>query len=70
MVLVDRLSRFPLHKENLAIEVCPAHPHIHFSNDRLNIIRGAIECNPMQNTLYYLTFNEWSDCLHHIPKIA
>ena len=70
MVLADQLSKFPSWKENLSRELHQQIQHIKFSNDRLNIIRGAIKPNPFNNTLYLLILNGWPKCLHQLPGIA
>ena len=68
MVLADWLSRFPSQKENLPTELHQHIQHIHFSNDRLNVIRGTIECNPIHNTLYHMTLNGWPKHPHQVLR--
>ena len=70
MVLADRLSRFPSRKEHMPIEL---HQNIHsiqLEPDRLNIVRGAIERDPIHSTVYRLTLNGWPDRVHEVPRIA
>ena len=60
MVLADRLSRFPSPHKNLPIEL---HQNIHalnFHPDRLLIIQGTIEHDPMLSAVYRVTLNGWS----------
>ena len=57
MVLADRLSRFPSPHHNLQI---PLHQNIHalkFNSDRLHIVKGAIERDPIHSTVYRMTLN-------------
>ena len=70
MVLADRLSRFPSRKEHMPIEL---HQNIHsiqLEPDRLNIVRGAIERDPIHSTAYSLTLNGWPDKIHEVPRIV
>ena len=70
MVLADRLSRFPSRKEHMPIEL---HQNIHsiqLEPDRLNIVRGAIERDPIHSTAYSLTLNGWPDKINEVPRIA
>ena len=43
---------------------------IHFSNDRLNMIRGAIECDPKHETVYCSSLTGWPDCPHQVPRMS
>ena len=70
MILEDWFHWFPSHKETLPIKLHQNIQHSHFSTDRLNIIQGAVECNLIHNTIYCLTLNGWSKCIHQIPQIA
>ena len=70
MVLADRLSGFPSHKEKLPITLHQNIQHIHFLNNICNIIRVAAECDPIHNTLYHLTLNRWPNHKHQITRIA
>ena len=47
MILADCLNRFPSHNENLPIELYQNIENTGFSTDRLNIIQGAIEWDPI-----------------------
>ena len=70
MVLADRLSRFPSPHDNLPIKL---HQNIHASNfhpDRLLIIQGAIECNPVHLAVYRMTLNGWPKRIHDVPCLA
>ena len=70
MVVADRLSRFPSHKHNTPIEIHKNIQHVQFNPDQLNIIRGAIERDPVHATIYHLTLNGWSDRIQDVPHIA
>ena len=70
MVLADRLSRFPSGKEHMPIELHQNIHNVHFEPDRLNIVRGAIERDPIHSTTYRLTLNGWPDRVHEVPRIA
>ena len=70
MVLADRLSQFPSRKEYMPIELHQNIHNVHFEPDRLNIVRGAIERDPIHSTIYRLTLNGWLDRVHEVPRIA
>ena len=70
MVLEDCLSQFPPRKEDMPIELHQNIHNIHFEPDRLNIIRGAVERDPIHSTIYRLTLNGWPDRVQDIPRIA
>ena len=57
MVLADHLSRFPSRKENMPIELHQNIHNIYFAPDKLNIVRGAVERDPIHNSIYKLTLN-------------
>ena len=70
MVLADHFSQFPSRKEYMPIEL---HQNIHIvllEPDRLNIVRGAIERDPIHSTVYRLTLNGWPDRVYEVPRIA
>ena len=70
MVLADRLSRFPSPHNNLPIEL---HQNIHtlnFHSDRMLIIKGAIECDPIHLAVYRVTLNGWPNRVHDVPHLA
>ena len=52
MVLADHLSIFPSRKENMPIELHQNIHNIHFEPDKLNIFRGAVQSDPIHNTIY------------------
>ena len=52
MTLADRLSRFPSNKENTPIELHQNIPHLTFTSNRINIIRGSIKRDPILSTVY------------------
>ena len=35
--------------------------NIHFTPDKLNIVRGAVERDPIHSTVYRQTLNSWAD---------
>ena len=70
MVLADHLSRFPSRKKHMPIELHQNIHNVHFEPDRLNIVRGAIERDPIHSTVYRLTLNGWLDRVHEVPRIA
>ena len=57
MVLADRLSRFPSHKNNTPIELHQNIQTLNFNHNGLNIIKGAIERDLVHSTVYRLTLN-------------
>ena len=70
MVLADRLSRFPSPCNNLPIEL---HQNIHalnFHPDRLLIIQGAIEHDPIHLAVYRMILNGWPNRVHDVPCLA
>ena len=70
MVLADRLSRFPSPHNNLPIEL---HQNIHalyFNSDRLHIINGAIERDPIHSAVYRMTLNGWPNRIQDVPHLA
>ena len=70
MVLADKLSRFPSRKENSLIELHQNIQHISFTPDRINIIHGAVERDPIFSTVYCLTLNGWPENANKVPRIA
>ena len=70
MVLADHLSWFPSRKEYMPIELHQNIHNVHFEPERLNIVRGAIERDPIHSTVYRLTLNGWSDRVHEVPRIT
>ena len=70
MVLADRLSRFPSPHDNLPTEL---HQNIHtlnFHPDRLLIIQGAIEHDPVHLAVYRMTLNGWPNRLQDVSCLA
>ena len=70
MTLSDRLSRFPSNKENTPIELHQNIQHLTFTSDRINIIRGSIERDPILSTVYQLTLNGWPERISQVPRTA
>ena len=54
MILADRLSRFPSRSENLLIELHHNIQHVTFTHDKVNIIGGATERDPILYTVYHI----------------
>ena len=69
-ILVDRLSRFPSRSENLPIELHHNIQHVNFTNDKINIIRGATERDPILFAVYCITLNGWPTRFNEVPHIA
>ena len=70
MVLADWLSRFPSPHDNLPIEL---HQNIHalnFNSDRLLIVKGTIERDPIHSAVYRMTLNGWPDRIQDVPCLA
>ena len=44
--------------------------HIHFTQDKLNIVRGAVEKDPIHSIMYRLTLNGWSNRTQEVLRIA
>ena len=70
MILADRLSWFPSRKENIPIELHRNAHHLTFTSDKINIIRGSVEWEPILSTVYCLTLNGWPDRISEVPRIA
>ena len=70
MVLADRLSRFPSPRENLPIELHQNIYALNFHPDRLLIIKGAIERDPILSAVYRVTLNGWPNRIQDVPHLA
>ena len=70
MVLADGLSQFPSRKEYMPIELHQNVHNMHFAPDKLNIVRGAVESNPIHRTVYRLALNGWPNRIQEVPRIA
>ena len=68
MVLADHLSKFPSRKENMSIELHQNIHNIHFAPDKMNIVRGAVERDPIHSTVYRLTLNGWPNRIQEVPE--
>ena len=53
--IANHLSHFPSHKESLPIAIYQIIQHVQLSTDKLDAIRGVVECDLVYNTLYHLT---------------
>ena len=40
---------------------------MHFTPDKLNIVRGAVERDPIHSTMYRLILNSWQDRVQDSP---
>ena len=67
MVLVDCLSQFPSRKENMPIQLHQNMYNIYFTPDKLNIVRGVVERDPIHRTIYRLTLNGWPKRIQEVP---
>ena len=70
MILADRLSRFPSWRENAPIELHQNIQHLTFTPDKINIIIGAVERDPILSTVYRITLNGWPSKMSKVPRIA
>ena len=70
MVLADCLSCFPSRKENMSIELHQNIQNIYFTPDKLNIVRGADERDPIHSTIHRSTLNGWLERIQEVPPIA
>ena len=70
MVLADCLSQFPSRKQNMPIELHHNIHNRHFASDKLNIVRGAVERDPIHSPVYRLTLNGWPDRIQEVLQIA
>ena len=70
MILADRLSRFPSRRENAPIELHQNIQHLMFTPDKINVIRGAVERDPILSTIYHITLNGWPSKISKVPRIA
>ena len=67
MVLADRLSRFPSHKNNTPIELHQNIQTLNLNHNHFNIIEGSIERDPVHSTVHRLTLNRWPDKMQDVP---
>ena len=70
MILADSLSRFPSQRENAPIELHQNIQHLTFTPDKITIIRGAVERDPILSTVYCITLNGWPSKISKVPRIA
>ena len=70
MILADSLGRFPSRSENLLIELHHNIQHVTFTHDKVNIIRGTTERDPILYAIYCITLNGWPNRFHEVPHIA
>ena len=70
MVLADHLSCFPSNTNYLPIPLAHNIQHVQLSTSELDVIRGAVECNPVYSTVYCLTLRGWPDQVQDVPCIG
>ena len=70
MVLADCLSHFPSRKDNIPIELHQNIHNIYFTLDKLSIVRGPVEGDPIHGTMCRLTLNGWPDRIQEVLHIA
>ena len=57
-------------EKNMWIELQQNIHNIHFTSDILNIIRGAIDRDPIHSTVYQLTLNNWPERVQEVSHIT
>ena len=70
MVLADRLPRFPSPRNNLPIELHQNIQAFNFNSDRLHVIKGTIETDPIHSVVYRMILNSWPDRIKDVPHLA
>ena len=70
MVMPNCLSCIPSRKENMPLELCQNMHNIHFTPEKLNIVRGAVKRDPIHSTVYILTLNGGPDRVQEVPYIG
>ena len=70
MVLADCLSHFPSNTNHLPIPLAHNIQHIQLSTSELDVIRGAVEHDPVYSTVYHLTLRGWPDQVEDVHHIA
>ena len=70
MVLADCLSCFPSYTNYLPIPLVHNIQHVQLSTSELDVIRGAVECDPVYSTVYRLTLRGWPDRVQDVPHVA
>ena len=70
MVLADCLRCFPSNTNYLPISLAHNIQHVQLSTSELDVIRGAVECNPVYSTVYCLTLRQWPDQVQDVPHVA
>ena len=70
MVLADWLSRLPSRKENSLIEVHQNIQHFSFTPDKISIISGSLERDPILSIVYCPTLHGWPEKANKVPRIA
>ena len=59
MILANRLSRIPSRSENLPIELHHNIQYVIFTHDKINIIKGTTERDPILYAVHHITLNGW-----------
>ena len=70
MTLADRLKQISIKQREHTNRVTSEYTTSNFTSDRINIIRGSIERDPILSTVYQLTVNGWPDRISQVPRIA
>ena len=70
MVLADWLSRFPSPENNLPIELHHNIQTFNFTSDRLSIIQGTVEKDPIHSTVYRMTLSGWPNRIQDGPSLV
>ena len=70
MVLADHLSHFSSNTNYLPIPLTHNIQHVQLSTSELDVIRGAVECDPVYSTVYHLILRGWPDQAQDVPHIA
>ena len=69
-ILGDYLSQFPSRKKSMPIKLHENIHNIYFTPDKLNIVRGAVDRDPIHSTVYSLTLDGWPERIKKVPSIA
>ena len=69
-ILADRLSRLPSRSQNLSIELNHNIQHFTFTHDKMNIIRGTTEGDPILYAVYHITLNGWPNRFNEVSHIT
>ena len=65
-----QIIKISFKKNNSPTELHQNIQTLHFNPDHLNLIRGAIERDPVHEKVYRLTLNGWPDKMRDVAHIA